>query len=164
MLRLRTFGGLALEGADGQLTGRPVQPRRLALLTLLATANQGRGISRDSLLSFLWPESDAESARHSLYQALHVLRHDLGADDLILGSAELRLNPKHIQSDVAEFQAGSSSAASEQLVELYAGPFLQGFYLREAAEFERWVENRRDEFARAWHGAVECLARRATAA
>ena len=160
MLRLRTFGGLSLEGADGPLTGRAVQPRRLALLTILATANHGRGISRDALQALLWPESDAESARHSLYQALHVVRHDLGADDLIQGSAELRLNAKRIQSDVSDFQA--CLAQSDQAVQLYAGPFLQGFFLRDSAEFDRWVEGRRDEFARAWHAAVESLAEHAT--
>lgn len=164
MFRLRTFGGLALDAADGQVTGRPAQPRRLALLALVATTNHGRGVSRDSLQALLWPESDAESARHSLYQALHVLRHDLGIDDLILGTAELRLNPTHFQADITEFQSSCKSARNEQLVELYAGPFLQGFYLRGAAEFERWVESRRDEFARAWHGAVESLADRAAAA
>ena len=66
MLRLRTFGGLSLEGVDGQLTGRAVQPRRLALLTLLAATNHGRGISRDTLQALLWPDSDAEHARLSI--------------------------------------------------------------------------------------------------
>jgi DNA-binding SARP family transcriptional activator/TolB-like protein/Tfp pilus assembly protein PilF len=160
MLRLRTFGGLALEGADGQLTGRAVQPRRLALLTLLATSNEGRGISRDTLQTLLWPESDADSARHSLYQALHVLRHDL-ADDLIVGSAELRLNPERLQADVLDFLAARRAGTDEQVIALYAGPFLQGFYLRDAAEFERWVESNRQDLARVWHGAAERLAQRA---
>src|SRR3954471_4509850 len=129
MLTLRTFGGLALEGPHGILTGRAVQPRRLALLTLLATLNDGRGVARDTLQTLLWPDSDAEAARHSLYQALHVLRHDLQADDLILGTAELRLNPDLIQTDVLEFQAAGRTPGAH-VVELYTGPFLLGFYLR----------------------------------
>jgi TolB-like protein/DNA-binding SARP family transcriptional activator/Flp pilus assembly protein TadD len=163
MFTLRTFGGLALEGADGQLTGRAVQPRRLALLTLLATTNAGRGMSRDTLQTLLWPDSDADSARHSLYQALHVLRHDL-VDDLIVGSAELRLNPERLRADVLDLQAAVRAISDEQVIALYAGPFLCGFFLREAPDFERWVEGQRQEFARIWRGAVERLAERAVLA
>jgi DNA-binding SARP family transcriptional activator len=68
MLRLKTFGGLVLQ-QDGQLhTGPAAQQRRLALLAIAASA--GRWGVSEKLLSLLWPDSDPEAARHSLYQAL----------------------------------------------------------------------------------------------
>ena len=73
MLRLNTLGGLVLQ-QDGQLhTGPASQRRRLALLAVVAAAG-ARGVSRDKLLTLLWPESEAEAARHSLYQAVHAIR------------------------------------------------------------------------------------------
>jgi len=78
------------------------QRRRLALLALIASG-RGKGVSRDKLVSYLSPESSAESARHSLHQLLYYLRQQLG-DDAFLGSDPLRLNPAIITSDVAEFE------------------------------------------------------------
>lgn len=63
MFRLQTFGGLAL--VDGAGAGVATQRRRLGLLALLAAAGE-RGLTRDKLLAYLWPESPPENARHSL--------------------------------------------------------------------------------------------------
>ena len=105
MLRLNTFGGLVLQ-QDGQLhTGPASQRRRLALLAVVAAAGQ-RGASRDKLLSLLWPDSDAEPARHSLYQAVHAIRRSAGSDELFVGSNTLQLNAQLITSDVGEFERG----------------------------------------------------------
>ena len=85
MLRLSTFGGLVLH-QDGQLhTGPAAQRRRLALLAAIAAAGR-RGVGRDRLLALLWPDSEPEAGRHSLYQALHAVRRSLGGDDVFLGS------------------------------------------------------------------------------
>ena len=77
MLRLRTFGGLTLARDGEDLSGAITQRRRLALLALLAVAGAG-GMSRDKLLACLWPESDAERARHVLNQLLYAQRRQGG--------------------------------------------------------------------------------------
>jgi hypothetical protein len=64
MLRSRLFGGLTLARGEENLTGAVSQRRRLALLALLAVA-QDTGMSRDKLLGWLWPESEAERARRA---------------------------------------------------------------------------------------------------
>src|SRR3989449_50822 len=92
-LRLRTLGGLAVEGNPPPGPGAAAQRRPLALLALLAAASE-RGVSRDKLLACLWPESSQEKARHLLTQTLYALRRDLHAQELFLGSNELRLNPQ----------------------------------------------------------------------
>jgi Phosphoribosyl-AMP cyclohydrolase len=61
--RLETFGKLVLSGGTPARVSH--QKRRLALLALLA-ASRERSLSRDQLLAYLWLESTAANARHSL--------------------------------------------------------------------------------------------------
>jgi serine/threonine-protein kinase len=163
MLRLNTFGGLILQ-QDGQLhTGPASQRRRLALLAVVAAAGH-RGASRDKLLALLWPDADPESARHSLYQALHAIRRSLGSDEVFQGSSTLRLNPALITSDVGEFEEAIERGAHEAAARLYRGPFLDGFRLEGAGEYESWVEAERARHGREFAGALEALAAAAEAA
>src|SRR5262245_25953612 len=145
MLRLNTFGGLTLARGTEDLTGAATQRRRLALLVLLAVAGSA-GMSRDKLLAYLWPESDLERARHVLNQLLYAQRQQVG-DDLFLGRKTLRLNWGLITSDVGEFERALDAGDLATAAGLYAGPFLDGFFVKEAPEFERWVEEQRARLA-----------------
>lgn len=157
MLRLSTFGGLVLH-QDGQLhTGPAAQRRRLALLAVIASAGR-RGVGRERLLALLWPGSEAEAARHSLYQALHAVRRSLGGDDVFLGTATLQLNPERITSDIGEFLDAVEEGAHERAVRLYRGPFLDGFRLDQAPEYDEWQDGERVRHAREFAGALEQLA------
>ena len=49
----------------------------------------------------------------------------------------------------------------EQAAGEYAGPFLDGFHVSDAPEFERWLEEERAELARDYCAVLEQLARRA---
>ena len=157
MLRLNTFGGLVLQ-QDGQLhTGPASQRRRLALLAVIAAAGQ-RGASRDKLLALLWPDSEAEPARHSLYQAVHAIRRSVGSDEIFLGTTTLQLNPRLITSDVGDFDEAVESGSHEQAARLYRGPFLDGFRLDGAAEYEQWQDGERVRHAREYATTLESLA------
>ena len=81
MLHLKTFGGLSVETDSVLVAGAARQRKRLALLALLAAAG-GRGTSRDKLIAYLWPDSDAEHGRNLLKQACFALRRDLRASNL----------------------------------------------------------------------------------
>ena len=74
------------------LPGAAAQPRRMAILALLARAGQ-RGITREKVLALLWPDADDERGPRTLAQALYALRKDLGAEDTIAGAKEFRLDP-----------------------------------------------------------------------
>ncbi len=162
--RLCTFGGLAALRADGRpAEGAGGQKRRLALLALLDGAGE-RGLSRDKLLGYLWPESDIEKGRAALAQALYALRKGIGHDDLFTGSNEIHLNPGRLASDRAAFLADLARGDREQAVARYAGPFLDGFYLSDAPEFERWVETERAALAHEYVAALQQLAATAEAA
>ena len=152
--RLETFGKLALSGgAAGSLSH---QRRRLALLALLAAAGE-RGLSRDQLLGYLWPESTATNARHSLEQLVHAIRRALG-DDVFAGVNPLRVNPAVVSSDVDEFESALARGAFTDAAALYKGPFLSGFYLEEAPEFERWADGERSRLSDRYARALDRLA------
>ena len=97
LLRIDVLGGLYVT-SDGQpLTGVAGQPRRLALLSLLAVAGD-RGVTRSTLLAYLWPDCDEEHGGRALTQALYDLRRDLGSDEAFLGMKDLRLNSDVVAS------------------------------------------------------------------
>jgi DNA-binding SARP family transcriptional activator/TolB-like protein len=152
MLRLRTLGGLVIESDASPLSATPTTRHRLALLAILAVAGD-RGISRDKLLGYLWSENDADRARHALTQALYALRRGLGDDSMVLGTSELRLNPRSMTSDVQDLQLALGSGDAERAIRLYEGPFLDGFFLNEP-EFERWVDSERARLAGAMSAAL----------
>jgi DNA-binding SARP family transcriptional activator/TolB-like protein len=143
VLRIRCLGQLSVLREDGQpLAGAASQPRRLAIVALLARAGN-RGISREKVIGYLWPDSDEERARRLLSQAVYMLRRDLGSDDAIVGVRDLRLGTEFVSSDVGEFQDALDAKEYDRAADLYAGPFLDGFHLAGAAEFERWVDEER---------------------
>ena len=162
LLHLKTFGGLSVASNGVPVSGAAQQRKTLALLALLAAAGR-TGLSRDKLVAHMWPEADAEHARGLLKQACYALRRDLHQPDLILGATQLRLNPDVITSDVQAFEAALERGDAAQAAELYGGPFLDGFYLSDAAEFERWVEAERRRLRERAAAALERLATQAAA-
>lgn len=162
--RLRTFGTLALAGPadDTRLGKHGHQHRRLALLAVLAAAGE-QGRSRDQLLLLFWPDTTQPLARHSLEQLLYAIRSSID-EAVFAGVNPVRLNPAVVRSDVGEFQCALERGDLEAAVEEYRGPFLDGFYLSDAPEFERWLEAERARLERSYAGALERLAQRAEAA
>lgn len=160
MLHLKTLGTPLLERDGRPLDGAARQRRVVALLVLVASGGE-RGISRDRLLALLWSESEAEKARQALTQSLYHARRALGEDGLFQGAADLRLNPDVIASDLGAFQNAISAGALERAVEAYTGPFLDGFHVSAAPEFERWVAEQRSKLHVECVRALETLSSRA---
>lgn len=156
-LRLVMMGGLTLYVGSEATTGSATRRRRLALLALLAIARD-RGMNRDKLQAFLWPESDAQHARKGLNQLLYFQRRHLDSGGLILGRKTLRLNPAVITCDVWELEDALKAAAHETVVGLYGGSFLDGFYLLGSQTFERWVDQQRSRLERRYAETIRLLA------
>lgn len=160
--RLRTLGGASLESSDDRpLPGFSSQRKAIALLVLLAAARP-RGLQRDKLLAYLWPESATDQARNALYNLLFRVRRVLG-NDAIVGTAELSLDPTIVGSDIREFDEAVAAKSYAVAESLYSGPFLDGFYLRDAPEFERWSSDERTRLARTHLEILEYLAESGTA-
>src|SRR5262245_25585567 len=123
MLTLKTLGGAALMRDDVPLDGPASQRRRIALLALLASGGS-RGVTRDTIVGLLWPDSEPDRARHALSQWLFLLRRDLDINDLVLGNAELRLNADRVLADVTAFDAAIARRDHAAAARLYTGDFL----------------------------------------
>jgi TolB-like protein/DNA-binding SARP family transcriptional activator/tetratricopeptide (TPR) repeat protein len=155
--RLKLFGGISIETEAGPLAGRAVQRRRLALLALLAAA-RARGVSRDRLIAYLWPNADTENGRRFLSDSVYRINQALGGDVIVAAGDELRLDTQRLPSDLGELEEALTRDDYEDVVRVYAGPFLDGFFLSDAPELERWVEAERDCLAREFARALEGLA------
>ena len=160
MLFLRTFGGAAIAADNGvPLDGTASQRRLLALLATLAVAGDA-GVTRDRLVGLLRPEGDPTRVRHALTQSLYHARRTLGCDDLFAVGADIRLNPSRISSDVEHFRTHLAAGDLTAAVGLYAGPFLDGFFVSGSVELEQWVSATRDRFANEAVAALDTLATR----
>lgn len=128
----------------------------MGLLATLAAAGD-RGWSRDQLLVFFWPDSTQSRARHSLDQLLYALKGSI--DETLFASANpVRINTAVVSSDVGAFTAALERGDFAEAVNQYRGPFLDGFYLEDAPEFERWAEGERARLKNEYAGVLERLA------
>jgi DNA-binding SARP family transcriptional activator len=161
MLYLHTFGSAYLVGDSGQpLGGAASQRRLLGLLSIIAAAGDG-GVTRERAASILWPDAPPEKARHSLTQALYQARRALAADDLFAPGTDLRLNPERISSDARDFDLALRAGRFEEAARLYAGPFLNEFFLPGNPEFDQWADAQRQRSLVQVTHALEQLAARA---
>jgi serine/threonine-protein kinase len=163
-VRLSTFGGLRITADPGAppLGAAAARPRPLALLAVLAAAGPA-GVSRDRLCALFWPESDGEHARNALSQLLFAIRRDIDPRAVTAVGATLALDARVLASDVAEFEAALAAGAPERAAALHVGPFLNGVHLRDAPEFERWVDAERARVADRLQHALRGLAGAAAA-
>lgn len=159
---LHLLGGAALLRADGQLvSGAAAQPRRLAVLAVLADAWPAP-VTRDRLVGLIWPDQDEQGARRLLTQALYALKRELG--DFTRGSGrDIALDPDALAVDLVAFRRAIAAGDPHRAAALYRGAVLEGVHVRGAVEFERWVETLRDSTRRQFQAAVEEIARECAA-
>jgi DNA-binding SARP family transcriptional activator/TolB-like protein len=166
MIHLTLLGDVDLRSADDRVVGSVLsQPRRMALLVYLVLESAGGGLQRDRLLGVFWPEQGQDQARQSLRTALHFLRRSLGASVIQTQGAALTVEPGALWCDATAFTAAVASGDREEALRLYQGDLLPGFFLDDAPpEFERWLEDQRNELGRAAAAAAWSLAGREEAA
>jgi DNA-binding SARP family transcriptional activator len=157
---LRVLGGFAIEGPSGSPHARLAQRRAEAVLAVLAVAGD-LGCTRDRLTGLLWPESDESRARHSLRDALHVIRQALGPGAIVAVGDRLSLDPAAITTDVSALLPAFAPAPDPAALDWYRGPLLDGFHVDGAAPFVEWLESERARYA---HLVAEALERLAGAA
>jgi DNA-binding SARP family transcriptional activator len=153
----RTLGPIEVS-----VDGNPAPPELLwrkhfALLIYLARSpRQTR--SREHLTGLLWGDRTESAARHSLSEALRVIRRHAGQADLELTVGQVRLAPGAVELDVDRLEALSAAEDWDAASELVAGEFLEGFTVPDASGFEDWLAAERE----LWRGrGVEVLVRSA---
>ncbi len=163
MFVLKVLGALSFESENGSLPPTASQKRRLGLLALLAVAGP-RGLSRERVQAYMWPESSADRSRHALDQLLYATRSALDADPFLSSGRELRLDLAVVRSDVAEFEEAIRANSWLDAVAFYGGPLLDGFHLASGGDLETWIETERTRLRVDYQKALETLARTADAA
>lgn len=157
-LSLKLFGAPQVLRDGVALYGKASQKRRLALLALLASA-PSRALSRDRLIGVLWPERDGAQARKLLSESLYVLRKEFGDELLDTTSGDVvALASAHVACDVWEFGEAIAAGDLERAASISDAPFLDGLFLDEAEDFERWLDLERSRIARDRQRALEQLA------
>ena len=163
VLELRTLGEISLRKAPGeQLDAVLVQDKLVALFSYLIVAFPRGFHRRDTLVGLLWPGHDEAHARGALRQTLHSLRRALG-DGIVVtrGDADVGVDREHLWCDACTFGDALDRGELRRAVSLYCGPFLKGFYVAGAPDFDTWVESIRDRLEREYSTALEQLARQA---
>jgi len=159
MIEFRLLGTLHLTDAEGrEVKSLLTRSRRVALLAYLAAATPRGFHRRDTLLALFWPELDQEHARAALRQALHVVRGSLGADVVLTrGDEEIELDFDRLSCDVVAFDHAVSSERFGEALDRYQGHLLEGFFIPNAGEFERWLEGERARLQQAASRSAQAL-------
>ena len=150
MLELRVLGPPRISASNGRMVETVVrQSKRMALLAYLAAAVPRGAHRRDKLLALFWPEADDAHARAALNQALYVLRSRLGDRVLVTrGDDEVAVDRSALWCDVAAFEAALDDGRAGDALALYRGDLLDGFFVADAPEFERWADEERSRLRR----------------
>ncbi|MCH9014653.1 MAG: AAA family ATPase [Gemmatimonadetes bacterium] len=137
-LKLLCLGAPAVLVDDRRPAPDILWRKNLALLAYLALS-PGMSRTRDHLLGLLWPEKSEDRARHSLNEAIRRLRAGLGSGRIVSSGDSVALSSEDLEVDVLSGIGANAQADS-------LGEFLEGLYLEDAPEFERWASNQRRKF------------------
>lgn len=152
---------------EGQLVHVDTR-KAIALLAYLA-ANPGYQ-SRDTLATLLWADSDQTSARGALRRTLSALNSALDGAGLAIEREAIAFDEQAAWCDLTHFAAALRAIEPHkrpppehyleqltQAVDLYTGDFLQGFSLRDSAEFDLWQFQQSEHLRRAYGAALDKL-------
>src|ERR1044071_9741654 len=163
MLTLELLGALSLRDETRPVPAAAQQKRPLGLLAILGLSGR-KGLARDRIEAYLWPESSGARAQHALDQTVYAIRHALGGDVILATGRELRLNPDLVRVDVGEFEQAIRASQWTAAVGHYKGPLLDGFHFADSHELESWIDANRTRLRLEYQKAIDFLANLATEA
>lgn len=141
-LHFLTLGQLLLQRESDKGLVVVSQRRKLAVLAFLALAR--RPVSRAALAEMFWGDEEEERARHSLSTTLSFLRGLLGPSSIATRKADLSLAPDStLRIDAVELLSAAKAGDHGRVVDIYAGPFLEGMFVAGSVSFENWVLSER---------------------
>jgi DNA-binding SARP family transcriptional activator len=134
--------------------------KNLALLVYLARSPR-RGRAREHLTGLLWADKPESAARHSLNEAVRVLRRSIGESAVETDSRQVRLVAGAVQLDVDQLERHASAGEWCAAAALVAGEFLEGFAVPGTSEFEDWLTAERTRWrSRSVESLVHCAEER----
>ncbi len=156
MIRCRTLGSLEISLEGEPAPAELLWKKNAALLVYLARTPDRRR-TREHLCGLLWGDRPEEAARHSLNEALRVIRRNAGDDVVESDARQVTLSRTAVVLDVDELAALAENSDWEAAGGLIEGTFLDGFGVPDASDFEDWLSaERRSWQTRCVDVLVEC--------
>jgi DNA-binding SARP family transcriptional activator len=149
MLEISTFGGLQIF-LDGQLANFPTRKTQ-ALLIYLLVNDQPQ--AREHLADLFWNDRTQKQAMSNLRTTLTRLRAIIGDYlQITRHTVALSSKPEMVWIDTNEFNSKLNrtpkSKDIDNLLALYTGDFLAGFFVSDCDNFETWITRERDKYQR----------------
>ncbi len=132
--------------------------KNLGLLIYVARSPHGRR-SREHLASMFWGDKPEADARHSLNEALRVIRKHLPDGMLPADGDYVTLEPGEVSFDLDEFSALVEAGETRPAGALIRGEMMQGFSIPDSNEFEDWLSAERSAWRRQCIEVLESIAR-----
>src|ERR671921_2925677 len=139
----RTLGPIEVTVDGAPAPAEMLWRKHLALLVYLARSPR-RTRSREHLIGLLWADRTDAAARHSLSEALRVIRRHAGQDALEVTVGHVGLAPEAVELDVDRLEQLAAASDWAGASELVAGEFLEGFGVPDATGFEDWLAAERE--------------------
>ncbi|MEX2156455.1 MAG: AAA family ATPase [Gemmatimonadales bacterium] len=159
VIRCRTLGPVDVSVDDDAAPAELLWRKNLALLLYLARSPKGSR-ARDHLIGLFWPDKPESAARHSLNEALRVLRRATGEGGIETHADHIRLAAGSVELDTERFEQLTAAGDWAAACELLGGEFLEGFSVPGVSDFEHWLSAERT----LWRArAVDALTRQAEA-
>lgn len=143
MIRARLLGPLEVT-VDGNPAPTELLWRKHVALLLVLWLSGDRGRTRDQLIGLFWSDKAERAARHSLSEALRVIRRTAGDAAIDAGVDRVRWVGT-VDLDVIRF-AELERDAPEEAAALVFGEFCEGFAVPDATEFEQWIADARGQW------------------
>lgn len=157
MIACRLLGSVDLSVDGAPPPAELLWKKNLALLVYLALSpRQTR--TREHLIGLLWGDKPESAARHSLNEALRVIRRAVGEAALQTDATTVRLDPAAVTIDLTEFSRHETAGEWAAAAALVGGALLEGFGVPGESEFEDWLVAERGQWERR---GVSALARAA---
>lgn len=142
MITCRVLGPVEVLLDGGSAPPELLWRKNLALLIYLARSPK-RTRSRDHLVGLLWGDKPESAARHSLNEAIRVLRKHVGEGALDSESGQIRLDYGALQLDVDRFESKVEEGSWAEAARHVSGDFMEGFSVPGCSEFEDWLYGER---------------------
>ena len=147
MIYCRTLGAVELS-VDGSPAPRELLWRKnLALLIYLARSPKRRR-TREHLRGLLWGSKPEQAARHSLNEAVRVIRRLAGKDVLFSDGELVIVSPEALVLDTDDLERRMAEEEWEAAAGLVGGLFLEGFGVPDSSDFEDWAAAERTAWLR----------------
>jgi DNA-binding SARP family transcriptional activator len=157
MITCRLLGPVEVTADDKPAPPELLWRKHLALLVYLALSPK-RARTRDHIVGLLWGEKREAQARHSLREAIRILRHVLGEAAVETDGTQLRLVGEAIRLDTDEFETHAAAGRWADAAALVTGDFMEGFVVPDASPWEDWLAAERAAWRRRACEALRCWA------